>query len=168
MFYSDKLKIFHWCFLTVVLLIAVFFHMASRQKRELLVPDSLQVEGETYYNGYRLFFLRHIDTLYSDTLYSVCYLGPKGDTLRALLPLHYTEPDTTIWVNFYLRNNGDTIICDDSPELSPVHSKEQLEADTCSFDSISRMEKAVIGEIEQYLLDYQTVNSLKQSQTHDE
>lgn len=132
------------------------------------LPDSVQ----SYFNGHRLFFMRHIDTLYTDTLYSVCYLSPQGDTIRARLPFHYEHPDTTIWVNFYLRNNGDTLICDDHSELVldslPIHSGDSCRTlplpstDISLPDSITHQEQTVISEIQQYLKDYQQLENKKQ------
>lgn len=158
--------------LLLLLTIIVFSQCQKSIEQTAIHPDFVPDSVESYYNGYRLFFLRHIDTLYNDTLYSVCYLGPGGDTIRARVPLIYDQPDTTIWVNFYLRNNGDTLIYDNhfelAPDSLPNHPGEPFQAlsvppaDTSLSNTITQKEKAVISEIQQYLEDYQLIEKQKQ------
>lgn len=109
---------------------------------------------------FRICFIRHIDTLFNDTLYSVCHIGSDGETIRARLPMLYENPDTTIWTYFYLRNNGDTILYENNPEANNTETgfqgKNQC-IDKSINDSITPEEQDVINEIQQYLTDYNEI-----------
>lgn len=150
----------------------LYFSCCHRQtwKNQPVCPDTIVTDANIDQAQYRLFFIRHIDTIYNDTLYSVCYLSPEGDTIRAKLPLQ-SDPDTTIWVNYYLRNNGDTIIIENHSELFldslPVeHSnlfqnRPEMTINESLADSISNKERAVIEEVEQYVKNFQLVRTAK-------
>lgn len=105
-------------------------------------------------------FIRHIDTLFNDTLYSVCHIGSNGETIRVRLPVLYENPDTTIWTYFYLRNNGDTILYENNSEADNTgavfQGKNQCIGKSIN-DSITPEEQNVINEIQQYLTDYKEI-----------
>ena len=155
-----------------ILPVVIFLCCCRQQVTSPVVHSDFNSDpAKDYYNGYQLFFIRHVDTLHNDTLYSVCYLDSAGDTIRAMIPFSYENPDTTIWLNFYLRNNGDTIICDEHSETTISNTSDSqidtlqisITSEGCRQDSITKEGKAVIAEIQQYLEDYQLVEEQRQN-----
>lgn len=149
----------------LLLLIALSLSCRQQTENEVSVPlDCTDEQANEVDNSNRLFFIRHIDTLYNDTLYSVCYLSPDGDTIRTKREFHYENPDTTIWMNFYLRSNGDTIFCEDQSQLSLENSTGVV-----PNDSITTGARDVITEILQYLKDCEQIRSAKsqKSRSHE-
>lgn len=100
--------------------------------------------------GNSKFFIRYIDTITLDTMYFVCRIDIHGDTIPDQIEVRYAN-DSICSYQYYLNNNGDTVLLDYSRQQDQIAQQDTLVWENDSL--FNEVQDSILNADEQRLIE---------------